>query len=163
MLKPAIQEALNKQIKAELESAYIYLSMSTYLEAQNLSGMAHWMRQQWQEEIGHAMKMYKYIFERAGDVKLSEIAGPKTEWKSPLEAFEDAFAHEQKITGLISDLVDLSIKEGDHATTSFLRWFVDEQVEEEAQTLEIVDTLKLVGEAPMGVFMLDKQLAQRGG
>jgi ferritin len=163
MLKPSIQEALNKQINAELESAYIYLSMSTYFEAENLSGMAHWMRQQWQEEIGHAMKIYRYVYDRAGDVKMAAIAEPKSDWGSALEAFEDAYKHEQKVTGLINDLVDLSTKEGDHATTSFLRWFVDEQVEEEANTLDIVDTLKMVGDAPMGVFMLDKQLAQRGG
>jgi ferritin len=163
MLKPEIQTLLNKQINVELQSAYIYLSMSTYFEAQNLSGMAHWMRQQWQEEVGHAMKIYKYIIERGGDVKLGAIDEPKAEWKSALDAFETAYAHEQFVTGTISDLVDASIKENDHATTSFLRWFVDEQVEEEAQSLDIVDTLKMVGDAPMGVFMLDRQLAQRGG
>ena len=162
MLKPEIQEMLNKQINAELHAAYLYLSMSTCFEVKNLTGMAHWMRQQWQEEIGHAMRIYKYVFERAGEVTLMQIDAPKTEWKSALEAFEDAYAHEQKVTGMINDLVGAAIKADDHATTSFLRWFVDEQVEEEAHTLDIVDKLKMIGEAPMGVFMLDRQLAQRG-
>jgi len=162
MLKPSVQEALNKQINMELQSAYVYLSMSTYFEAANLTGMAHWMRQQWQEEIGHAMKLYKYVFERAGEVKLAEITAPKSEWKSAQAAFENAYEHEQKVTQSINDLVDVATKEGDHATTSMLRWFVDEQVEEEAQTLDIVDKLKMVGDSPMGVFMLDRHLAQRG-
>jgi ferritin len=119
------------------------------------------MRIQTQEEVTHAMKIYDFVNERGGRVTLSAIDGPPTEWNSPLAVFEAVYKHEQKVTGLINDLVDLAIKEKDHATNSFLQWFVNEQVEEESSADEIVQQLKMMEDAPGGMFMLDRELGQR--
>jgi ferritin len=156
-----VEQAFNKQINEELFSAYIYLSMSAYFENENLAGMAYWMRQQAQEEVEHAMRFYKHIYERNGEVKLEAIAKPQLAWKSPLDAFEAAFNHEQKVTKLIHDLVDLTSKQKDKAAALFLNWFVDEQVEEEDQALEIVNKLKMIKDNPNGLLMLDNKLGQR--
>jgi ferritin len=161
MISRKMEKALNAQVNAELYSAYLYLSMESYFKSLNLNGFANWMRVQTQEEVSHAMKIYDFVAERGGRVLLEAIEGPPTEWNSPLEVFEAAYAHEQKVTGLINDLVDLAIKEKDHATNSFLQWFVSEQVEEEASTDEIVQQLKMMEKAPGGMFMLNRELGQR--
>ncbi len=161
MLKKKIEDAINKQINAELWSAYLYLSMSTYFEEKSLSGFASWMRVQAQEEYTHAMKFYNYIAERGGRIKLLAIDKVPTDWKSPLGVFEETYKHEQKVTSLINDLVNLAIKEKDHATVNMLQWFIDEQVEEEASADEIVQKLKLIGKNGNGLFMLDKELSTR--
>ena len=161
MLKKKMEKALNAQVNAELFSAYLYLSMSSYFESRNLPGFANWMLVQAREEVSHGMKIYDYIVERGGRVTLAAIDGPKKEWKSPLDAFQDTLAHEQKVTGLINSLVDLAIAENDHATGSFLKWFVDEQVEEEANAGGLVEQMKLVGDAPGALFMMDRELGRR--
>lgn len=161
MLKQSMQDAFNKQINAELFSAYLYLSMSADLEAKNLPGIANWMRVQAQEEMVHAMKFYDFINERNGRVILKSIGSPKTEWDSPLAMFEDAYKHECGISALINELVDLAAAEKDHASHPFLQWFVTEQIEEESSADKIVQKLKLIGDHPMGLVMLDKELAAR--
>jgi len=161
MFSSKIQDAFNDQVNAELFSAYLYLSMSAYFDSQNLSGMATWMNVQAQEELSHAMKFFDFINERDGRVLLSRIEDPKTEWTSPLNVFEEALAHEQKITGLINDLVDLSLAEKDHASNTFLQWFVTEQVEEESTAKTIVDKLTLIGDNPMALYMIDSELGKR--
>ena len=161
MLNPRIEAALNSQINAELYSSYLYVSMSAYFDSQNLAGMANWMRIQAQEEVAHAVKFFDFVNERDGRVLLTQIEGPKTEWTSPLDVFEEAYAHEQKVTGLINDLVDLSLGEKDHASNAFLQWFVTEQVEEEAAAKTIVDKLKMIGDNPVALYMLDGELGTR--
>lgn len=161
MINEKIQEAFNKQINAELYSSYLYLSMSAYFESMNLPGFAHWMRCQAQEEVVHAMKFYDYLNERGGNVKLTAIDAPPAAWNSPLHAFEDAYSHEQKVTGLINGLVDLAVQEKDHASTNFLQWFVAEQVEEEDSADKVVQSLKLAGNQGGGMFMIDRELGQR--
>ncbi len=161
MIKERIQGALNQHLNWELYSSYLYLSMSAYFQSINLKGFAHWMRVQVQEELVHVMKFYDYLIQRGGRVTLSSIEEPPSEWGSPLEAFEHAYKHEQKVTGLINNLVALSVSEQDHATNIFLQWFVTEQVEEEASADEVVQKLKLVGDAAGGLFMLDNELSQR--
>lgn len=160
-MKQKIEEALNEQLNAEFYSGYLYLSMSAWFQARNLGGFSTWMRVQAQEELAHAMKFHDFILERGGRVNLKPIEGPKTEWESPLSAFEDAYAHEQKVTGLINDLVDLAQEERDHASQIFLHWFVTEQVEEEDNASEVVEKIKLVGDAAGGMFMLDREMGQR--
>lgn len=160
MLKPRMQDALNEQINKEYYSAYLYLSMSSYFESVNLSGFAKWMNAQYQEEIQHVLKFFRYIVERGGRVLLQPIEGPPTEWDSPLAAFEAAYGHEVLVTGLINDLVDLAVAEHDHATNNFLQWFIEEQVEEEASTDGVVQQLKLAGDGG-GLFLLDRELGQR--
>lgn len=161
MINKKMEQAINKQVNAELYSAYLYLSMSAYFESVNLAGFANWMKVQAQEEVSHAMKFYNYLVERGGRVTMTSIDAPKTTWSSPLSAFEDVYQHEQKVTRLIHNLMDLALTEKDHASVSILRWFVDEQVEEEASADAIVEKLKLVGEKGRGIFMLDQQLGQR--
>lgn len=161
MLSEKMQDALNGQLNAELYSAYLYVSMAAYFESANLPGFANWMRVQAQEEVAHTDKFYTYINERGGRVILRPIDGPPAEWDSPLAVFEAAYAHEQKVTGLISDLVNLAASESDHATNIFLQWFVTEQVEEEASADEVVQKLKLVGDAKGGLYMLDREMGQR--
>ena len=157
-----IEDALNEQINKELYSGYMYLSMATYFESINLKGFAHWMREQDKEEREHAMKIFDYVIERGGRVSLTSIDAPPTEWKSPLDAFEEVYKHEQKVTGLINTLVDLAKSENDYATDAFLQWFVEEQVEEEASADEIVQKLKLIGDSGAALLMIDRELAQRG-
>jgi ferritin len=161
MLSPKMETALNNQINAEYYSSYLYLSMAAYFDSVNLPGFANWMRIQQQEELLHALKFFDFVSERNARVKLTAIEGPETEWDSPLAVFEATLAHEQHVTGLINKLVDLALAESDHATNNFLQWFVAEQVEEEATADGILQQLRLMKDAPGGLFMMDRELAQR--
>ena len=162
MLSKAVQDAINEQIKNELYSAYLYLSMSAHFEANNLPGFARWMRLQAQEEQGHALKFFDYMYDRGGVVKLQAIDQPPAEWKSSLALFEQVLEHEQLVTGMIHRLYELAAKENDYAAEIMLQWFVTEQVEEEKNAAQIIDTLKLIDAHGTAVLMLDKQLGKRG-
>jgi ferritin len=161
MLKEKMEQALNKQVNAELYSSYLYLSMAAYFESINLKGFANWMRIQAQEENAHGMKLYDFINERGGRVRLEAIDEPPREWESPLDVFEAVYKHECHVTSLIDDLVDLALELSDHATNTFLQWFVAEQVEEEASADEIVQQLKLIGNDGHGLFMMDREAGTR--
>lgn len=161
MLDPKMQKALNDQINAEMFSSYLYLAMVAYFNDLGLSGFSAWMTSQAQEEMVHAMKLFNYIIERGGRVELAQIDEPQKEWDSPIDVFKAAYKHEQYITGRINDLVDLAIEIKDHATNQMLQWFVEEQVEEEANAEEVVQKLSFVQDAPSGIYMIDKELAAR--
>ncbi|MDD2586310.1 MAG: ferritin [Syntrophomonadaceae bacterium] len=161
MIKTEIQDAINEQINAELYSAYLYASMGAFFESLNLKGFANWMNVQYQEEVAHATRMYNYLNERGGRVILKAIDAPPTEWNSPVNVFEEVYKHEQKVTELINNLVDLSMGLKDHATYNFLQWFVAEQVEEEASADEILQQLKLLADNTGALFMIDRELGQR--
>ncbi len=161
MLSPKMQDALNAQLNAETFSAYLYFSMAAYFESIGLKGFATWMEAQATEELVHAKKFYDFINERGGRVKLAAIEAPQTEWDSPKAAFEGALQHEQYITSRINELAAIAEEEKDRATMIFLQWFVTEQVEEEASVGEVLDKLKLVENAPNGLFMIDRELASR--
>ena len=161
MLKDKMQQALNDQLNAEMYSAYLYLSMEAYFRSISLNGFATWMRVQTQEELFHATKFYNFIDERGGRITLKAIDAPPNTWESPLAVFEYTYEHEQKVTGLINDLMDLALEEHDHATNTFIQWFVTEQVEEEDNASTIVERIKLVREAKEGLFLLDQELGQR--
>ncbi|MBS3734734.1 MAG: ferritin [Phycisphaerae bacterium] len=162
MISPKMQDAINEQINAETYSAYLYWSMAAYFESENLPGFARWMKVQAGEEMTHAGKFFDYVNERGGRVTLTAIEAPPTAWDSPLAAFQAAYEHETKVTAMINDLVDLARSENDHATESFLTWYVDEQVEEESSADDIVQKLTRVQDAPGGLFMLDRELGARG-
>ncbi len=161
MLNKKIEEAINKQINAELWSGYLYLSMAAYFEDENLPGFANWMKIQYEEEVSHAMKFFDYVNERGGRVILQPIDKVDTEWDNPVHAFEDTLDHERKVTGLINNLVDLSREENDHATFNMLQWFVEEQVEEEASAEDILNKLKMIDGKGHGLLMMDKELGAR--
>jgi ferritin len=161
-LSKKMSDALNAQIKEELFSSYIYLSMAAYCEANNLSGFAHWMRVQSQEEMEHALKFYGYIHDRGGRVMLQAIDQPPVDFKSATDVFEQTLAHEQYITGKIHSLYGQAFEENDYASQILLQWFVNEQVEEEKNATEILNTLRMIGDKGQGLIMLDRQLARRG-
>lgn len=161
MLTKKMELELNKQINAEYWSAYFYLSMSAYLESISLPGAANWMRIQYQEEISHALKFFDYVIERGGNVELMPITEVPQKWEGIIDVFEETLKHEQKVTSLINDLMDVAIEERDHAAKSFLQWYVDEQVEEESGVQAILDQLKMVEGKGNGLFMIDKDLKQR--
>jgi ferritin len=162
MLGKRLEEAINEQINKELYSAYLYLSMSAYCEAENLPGAARWMRVQAQEELGHALKLFDHVTARKGRVVLKAIEMPPPVWKSPLVMFEEVLAHERKVTGLINRLYEVALSENDFATQRELQWFITEQGEEEESAGRAVDQLKKVGTEPMGLLALDRQLGERG-
>jgi ferritin len=160
-LKPNLLDALNTQLNAEMASTYLYLSMAAHFESRNFRGMSHWMQTQAREEWSHAMKIFGYINERGGQVTLKQIDAPKSQWGSVLEVFQDSLNHECLVSDRIHGLVRLAISESDFATQSFLQWFINEQVEEEAQTNLIVEKLKMMGDGNIGLFILDGELGKR--
>lgn len=161
MIKEKMLNALNEQINAEQYSSLLYLSMSAWFSEKGLPGFANWMYIQYQEEMTHANKFFKYVTERSGKVTLKAIEQMPTEFKDIVDVFEKTKTHEELVTSLINNLVDVAIAERDHAAQSFLKWFVDEQVEEEANVQEILDTLKLINGQGNGIFMLDREMRQR--
>jgi ferritin len=161
MLSKAIQDAINNQINKELYSSYLYLAMSTYYAESNFSGFASWMKVQSTEEYGHAMKFYCYVIERNGHVELETIEKPNAKFKSPVDVFKQVLEHEQKVTAMINKLYELAIKEKDYPTQIMLEWFITEQLEEEKSAGDILDQLKMVGDSPVSLIMMDRQLAAR--
>lgn len=161
MISKKIEDASNDQIAAEFYSAHLYLAMSAYLESIDLPGFAHWMRIQYQEEVSHAMKIFDYLIERDGRAIIKKFDAPQVEWKSVQDVFDATYEHEQKVTELINNLVDIALAEKDHASHIFLQWFVNEQVEEEATAKSIIQQLKLLGDSKAGLFMVDRELGQR--
>ncbi len=161
MLSAKMQDALNAQVNAELWSAYLYLSMSADAMQKGFKGVANWYAIQFKEEQAHAQIFMNYILSRGGAVKLAPIAEVPTEWASPLESFEQTLAHEQKVTSLINNLCHIAADEKDFATSNMLVWFVNEQVEEEENAQDIIDSLRKVDDNKFGQYMIDKELAAR--
>ena len=162
MIPKKVEAALNEQLRDELQAAYLYLAMSADCEAQSFPGFAAWLRTQWQEEIGHAMKFYRFILDRDGRVELKDLKAPPASFGSPKAVFDSALENERQVTQSINALYDLVQKEKDFSSQALLDWFVTEQVEEEATVSQIVDDLKRVGDNGEGLFILDKELGQRG-
>ncbi|MBV9304173.1 MAG: ferritin [Acidobacteriaceae bacterium] len=162
MLSKAVQDAINEQIKNELYSAHQYLSMSAYCESATLPGFAHWMRAQAQEEREHAMKFYDFLLNRNGRVVLQAIEQPVVDFGSPVEIFEQALEQEQKVTAQINELYGLMTRENDYASQVFLQWFLTEQVEEEKNVRDVLETLKMIGDEGETLFLFDRELGKRG-
>ncbi|PWB86987.1 ferritin [Methanobrevibacter woesei] len=147
MVSENMEKAINEQLNAEMYSGYLYLSMAAYFEDQDYPGFAQWMRVQAQEELDHAMKFYDYLNTRGARVTLTAIEAPQTEWDSIEAVFKHVLEHEQMVTSLINNLVDIAIEEKDHATNQFLQWYVEEQVEEEESAMEVLGKIKRAGGA----------------
>jgi ferritin len=162
-VKETILAALNQQINIEMSAFTTYLSMAAYFESEALPGFSAWMRHHAEEEMVHALKIYDFIHRRRGRVTLQALAAPETTWATPTAAFEDALHHEQLVTASINQLLDLAHQERDHATSSFLQWFVDEQVEEEEVVDAALQKIKRIGDYGPGLYMLDRELAQGSG
>lgn len=162
MLSKTMEKALNEQINKEMFSSYLYLAMSAYLSTQYLEGFAKFFKVQSQEEMGHAMKLFGYINERGGQVVLDKIDKPQTNYKDIEEIFAQTLEHEKFITKSIHELVELAIQEKDHASKNFLDWYVNEQVEEEANMDNWLAKIKMVGNKGQALIMLDVHAGQRG-
>jgi len=160
-MKDVLVDAVNAQINAELESAYLYLAMSAKMEQKNLPGIAQWLRIQWDEEVVHAMKFYDFLLHRDAPVQLEALGRPEVSVNTPLQAFEAVLEHEKYITDRISKLYDLAAKETDYPLQSLLQWFVDEQVEEEENARAAIDALRLVGDSGPGLFLFDREMGSR--
>jgi ferritin len=156
-----LEKALNDQINLEFCSAYAYLGMAAYFDQTAFTGFAKWMQLQSKEEIGHANRFFKYVVERGGKVTLKAITEPKCDYKSALEAFQASLGHEHKVSAAICAIYELATAEKDYATLSFLKWFLDEQVEEEKTVGEIIAKLELVGDNRNGLFQIDRQAGRR--
>ena len=162
MLDKKMEVALNQQVNAELWSAYLYLSMSYDMDNKGYEGMASWFALQAKEEFEHATRFMKYIGEIDGKVLLMPIDEVKQEWNSPKDAFDDTLKHEKIVTEKIHKLMDLAIELKDYATQNMLKWFIDEQVEEEDTVRKILEKLKRIESSPAGLYALDKELGKRG-
>jgi len=161
MIKKEVLDALNEQINAESYSAYMYLSMAAYFESMGLSGFANWMKVQYQEEAAHALKFFNYVTDRGGRVVLKAIDQVPVDFDGIVDVYEKTLVHENHVSDLINNLVNVAVTANDHASQSFLKWFVDEQVEEEANVEKILAMLKLINGQGNGIFMMDRELAQR--
>ncbi len=163
MIGQKMQDAMNEQINKEFFSSYLYLSMAAYFEDKNLTGFAHWMRLQADEEREHAMKFYNFILDAGGRVYLKAIDAPAATWKSNLEVAEQVAEHETKVTASIHALYELALQEKDYAAQVMLQWFIAEQVEEEKNAADLVAKLRLIEERGTAVLMLDHRLSKRSG
>jgi len=161
MISKDLQKVLIEQLNKEYHSSYIYLGMSAYCSKEGFNGAANWFLIQYQEEVSHGMKLFKYLEDQDVSIELPAIKEVKVEYKSLLDVFKKSLAHEQSMSKNLNNLSDLAMREKDHATYSLLQWYVTEQVEEEATVGEIIDHIKLVGENGYGLYTIDKELASR--
>lgn len=161
MISKKMIKEINDQIQRELFSEYLYMQMAAYFKGENLGGFAHWMEVQAKEEHMHAMKFFNYIYERGGDVVLQPIEKPKSSFKSVHEVFEYAYSHELQVTKNIENLMTLAKKESDYASESFLKWYIDEQVEEESSFITVIQLLSKIKDNSGALFMLDAQMGKR--
>ncbi|HAF07760.1 MAG: Ferritin Dps family protein [candidate division TA06 bacterium 32_111] len=161
MISEKMVKEINDQIQRELFSEYLYLQMAAYFKGENLDGFAHWIEVQAREEHTHAMKFFNHLYERGAKVVLQPIQQPKNDFKSPLDTFKYAYEHELTVTKNINNLMELAKKENDYASESFLKWYVDEQVEEEDSFLKIVSLLEKIKDSSNALFMLNNELGKR--
>lgn len=161
MISQSLQDSLNEQIKNEFYSAHVYLSMSSWFDEKGLPGFAKWMRIQYQEELEHGLKIFDFINDRDGRAMVYGFDAPPSEWKSPLDVFENSYEHEQKVTAMINNLYAMAQKEPDYATIVLMQWFISEQVEEEKSAKLVVDQLKMAGDSASAILILDRELGAR--
>jgi ferritin len=162
MISPKMAAAINAQITREFYSAYLYLAMANDAMDKGFKGVANWFTVQFKEEQEHALKFSNYLQEQGAKVTLAAIEKPATTWADVVAMFKEAQAHEQKVTAWINELVDIAVSEKDYATQNALKWFVDEQVEEEANLVDVLWTLDMCGGSKGALYMADKKLGKRG-
>ena len=161
MISEKLSKALSEQVNAEYYSAYLYLSMSAYAERAALKGAANWLYVQAQEEMTHGIHMYQYILDRGASPSLAAIAQVPASYTGMEDIFKKVLAHEQKVTDGINKIASLAMKENDHACYQFIMWYVNEQVEEEANAGDILNKLEMIGKDKAMLLTLDTELAAR--
>jgi ferritin len=160
MLSKKIEEALNKQVTVEAESSQVYLAMASWAENLGFEGVSQFMYAHSDEEREHMLKLIKFINERGGHAKVSQLSAPPTEFGSFKDMFQTLFDHEVMVSKSINDLVDISLQEKDYATHNFLQWYVSEQIEEEALARNILDKINLIGDDKSGFYLFDNDIKQ---
>ncbi len=161
MITPTMAERLNNHMNLELFSANIYLSMSSCANEMGLKGAASWFLVQYQEEMIHFMKFYRYLVDQGKNVAFLASEAVPNRYQTLLELYEKTLAHEQMITGRLNDLIEQAVQDKDHASQIFLQWFITEQIEEENNDRDIIAKLRLVGDNGHGILMIDSELGQR--
>ena len=161
MLNKELLDALNEQMNHEFYAAHAYMAMAAFCDDNSYEGFANFYIQQAKEERFHGKKIYDYINDRGEHALFTAIPAPKTEFSSILETFEDGLAQEQDVTHRFYNLSDLANKDKDYATISFLNWFLDEQVEEEAMFETHIDYLNRIGDGSNTLYLYEKELAAR--
>jgi ferritin len=161
MLSEKLLTALNEQVNYELYSEYSYLAMASYCESQDFPGFAHFFKVQAQEERFHAMKFYDYIYQMEGRVSFKAMPSPQNEYSSIVDVFKSGLEHERIVTKKIYNLMDIAMDEREHATISLLKWFIDEQVEEENSFNTLIKKLERISHDPAALFSLDTELSAR--
>jgi len=161
MMNKRLRDAFNRQINRELYSAYLYMSMAAYFESIHMKGFAHWMQAQVQEELTHAMRMFDYLANRDTRIELQPIEAPPINWPNPVKVFDDTLTHERAVTGMINDLVRASLSAGDQDAVLFLKWYVDEQVEEEEHATEALAKTRRAQGDDEAMLLLDRDMAKR--
>lgn len=161
MINEAVSRVLKEQLNKEFYSAYLYLSMSAYFSDKGLLGFANWMKVQSKEERVHAMLIYDFLINRNERVILTAIDTPPSHWDSPLHVIEETLQHEIYVTSLINNIINVAEEVKDRATISYMYWFINEQIEEEASAKTIIDALKFIGDDKAALYMLDQELAKR--
>ncbi|GAB7056953.1 MULTISPECIES: ferritin [Paenibacillus] len=160
-MNEALSKALNDQMNFEFYSAQVYLAMAAYCSSESLDGFANFFIVQAEEERFHAMKIYKYLNDRGERVTVSGMDTPNNNYKSVLDAYQHAYEHEKVVTKRFYDLSDIAMNDREHATIHFLKWFIDEQVEEEALFDSIIQKLKRIDKDSNAFFMLDTEFLAR--
>jgi ferritin len=160
-LPPLLEKALNDQITLEFQSAYAYFGMAAFFEHTAFNGFARWMKLQGQEELSHASKFFTYVVDRGGKVALHALPQPKCEFATALEVFQTSLAQEQRVSASICGIYELAVSEKDYPTLSFLKWFLDEQVEEEKTVSDMITKLEFVGENRSGLYQVDEFAGKR--
>ncbi|NJP05202.1 MAG: ferritin [Chloroflexaceae bacterium] len=161
MISQRVHQALNEQIAYEFHASFVYLSMAAYFDTQNLPGFARWMRVQSEEEMKHAMKFFDFILDRNAKVSLQALPQPPVDFASAEEVFQKALEHEQKVTGLINRIYQMAVEDNDYPTQVMLHWFIEEQVEEEKNVGQVLETVKMAENRAWSLLILDRQMGQR--
>jgi len=161
MLSKKLNDALNKQINAEAYSGYLYLAMSVWCNEQGLKGFAQWFKVQAREEFCHSSKIFDFLTSLDEKITLTAIGTPLSSWKSIRDVFEGVLAHEQKVTGMIDNLMNIAKEEKEHKVEIFLQWFINEQIEEESTAKDVVSQLKLIGKDGFGLYQIDQSMSSR--
>ena len=156
-----LYDGLNEQMNFELESAYIYATMSAYLDEQNMKGMTHFIDKQVKEEMEHAEKIKHFLQETGYGIKYRTLNPGEGEFASIDEVFQKALAHEKVVTSRIHDLVAQAREEGEQRVLNLLAWFVDEQIEEEDTFTVLVERLERINGQWDGLYILDGEMGQR--
>lgn len=161
MVSEKLVKALNDQMNFEFESANVYLATAAYCASESLDGFANFFLVQAEEERFHAMKFFNFINDIGHRATISQMAEPVNDYKSVLDAFEQGLEHEKAVSKKIYDIADIALDEREHATMAFLKWFIEEQVEEEASFDAIIQKLRRIENDSNAFFMLDSEFATR--